>query len=63
MAEQTQNSTSPFLVNYASEGAEKAYGHLVIAALVSECCILSFSFSLVPKASAHLSNAAFCKRV
>jgi len=33
MAKQNQNLFSPFLVNYASEGAEKALHMKVIAAL------------------------------
>jgi len=36
MAEQNQNSISPFLVNYASEGAEKAQGCKEFTALFPE---------------------------
>jgi len=39
MAKQNQNLFSPFLVNYASEGAEKALHIQVIAALFPKACI------------------------
>jgi hypothetical protein len=45
MAENNQNQVSPFLVfsNLAKlDGAEKALGVKVIAALLVESCILSF---------------------